>query len=86
MIEESQSQQWEVTQSVCGTPGAEDVTVYGVRVRCTDGITWEWPDVDVDQTAAARLAARLQVIQPARCHWVEMVLDFIEERADPFSV
>lgn len=82
-MEEIQSQRWEQIQGVCGTPGAEGVTVYGVRVRYADGEVWEWPDVDVDPAVTSRLVARLQAAQPARCHAADMVMDFIEEQAEP---
>ena len=77
----SEEQQWQLTRGVCGTPGAEGIPTYGVRVRCPDGRVWAWPDVDVDPAVADRLVARLQEIQPEPCHFAELVLDFIEEQA-----
>lgn len=74
-------QRWFVTEGVCRTPGAEGVPVYGVQVVLADGSLWQWEDVDVDPAVAAILASRLQRIQPSRCHFEELVLDFIEEMA-----
>ena len=72
---------WRVTQGVCRTHGAEGYPVYGVEVTLADGSVWAWEDVDVDRAAAERLACRLQHLQPAPCHFVDLVLDFIEEQA-----
>ena len=77
-----EQQEWEVTESVCETPGAEGVSVYGVAVRYGDGCRWAWPDVDVERAVASRLAARLQTVQPERCHFEELVLDYIQEMAE----
>lgn len=72
---------WELVPSVCATPGAEGVPVYGVRVRCRDGGEWVWPDVDVDPAVVHRLVARLQAAKPERCHYADLVADYIEEIA-----
>ena len=72
---------WEIVQSICTTPGAEGVPVYGVRVRCRDGGTWHWPDVDTDPVVTSRLVKRLQETQPERCHYAELVEDYIQEMA-----
>ena len=79
--ERLEEEQWSVVQGVCATPGAEGVLVYGVQVRCRDGSTWCWPDVDVERAVVDRLARRLQAAQPERCHYEELVLDFIQEVA-----
>ena len=73
--------EWELVQGVCATPGAEGVPVYGVRVRCRDGSAWVWSDVDVDPAVVRRLVARLQAAQPERCHYADLVADYIEETA-----
>lgn len=73
--------EWALVQSVCTTPGAEGIPVYGVQVRCRDGSDWTWPDVDIDRAVVSRLVARLQAAQPERCHYAEMVTDYIEEVA-----
>lgn len=73
---------WECVSGICQTPGAEGLPVFGVRVCRRDGSTWAWPDVDVERAAVERLAALLQAAQPERCHYEEMVLDFIEGLAD----
>ena len=67
---------WRVICRVCGTHGAEDIPTYGVR--CGD---WEWADVDTDFVAVQCLADRLNAVQPEPCHYADMVLDFIAERA-----
>ena len=72
---------WELIDGVCATPGAEEIPVYGVAVRCRDGSEWTWPDVDTDRAVVSRLVARLQAAQPERCHYTEMVVDYIEEVA-----
>ena len=74
-------QEWEIIENVCTTPGAEGVPVYGVLVRYDDGRLWMWPDVDVDRAVVSRLVTRLQSLQPERCHFEEMVLDYIHEVA-----
>lgn len=74
-------QEWVITEGLCGTPGAEGIPTYGVAVRHGDGTVWAWPDVDVDRAVVCRLAARLQAAQPARCHYEELVLDYLEEVA-----
>ena len=74
-------QQWRVTQGYCRTEGAEDCPTYGVAVTLPDSTEWGWADVDVDRRAAQALAARLQCLQPAPCHFEALVLDFIEEMA-----
>jgi len=76
-----EEEQWELIQSTCTTPGAEGLPVYGVRVRCRDGRVWTWSDVDVDAAVVRRLVARLQRAQPERCHYAELVTDYIEEVA-----
>ena len=68
-------------QGVCVTPGAEGLSVYGVRVRCQDGGTWCWSDVDIDPAVVRRLVERLQAAQPERCHYADMVADYIQEVA-----
>ena len=73
--------EWELVHSICATPGAEGAVVYGVAVRCRDGGVWSWPDVDLDPAVVSRLVTRLQRVQPERCHYEEMVLDYIEEVA-----
>lgn len=75
-------EQWECIPGVSETPGAEGVPVYGVRVHCRDGSVWAWPDVDVDRAVVRRLVTILQSAQPERCHYADMVLDFIESRAE----
>ncbi len=74
--------QWECVPGVCETPGAEGLAVFGVRVTHPDGSVWTWPDVDVDRAAVCRLAAMLQETQPERCHYQELVLDFIQRQAE----
>ena len=74
-------QQWRVIEGVCATDGAEGFPVYGVAVTLPDGIEWSWIDVDTDRRVAQRLADRLQSVQPERCHFEELALDFIEEMA-----
>ena len=68
--------QWMVIRSVCGTDGAESTSTYGVRYG-----DWEWADVDTDCAVVQRLADRLNACRPEPCHYTDMVLDFIEERA-----
>ena len=72
-------QTWSVIEGKCETDGAEGCPVYGVQVTLEDGSVWSWVDVDVDHGVAALLADRLQNSQPARCHFEDLVLDFIEE-------
>lgn len=72
---------WELMNGVCTTPGAEGTPVYGVRVRCRDGSVWSWSDVDTDPAVVRRLVERLQAAQPERCHYAELVTDYIEEVA-----
>lgn len=72
---------WELIESVCATPGAEGILVYGVAVKRPDGTGWVWPDVDLDRAVVSRLVERLQTAQPEHCHYAEMVTDFIEEVA-----
>ena len=74
-------QTWSVIEGICETDGADGYPVYGVQVTSEDGGVWTWGDVDVDRGVVALLADRLQNSQPARCHWEDMVLDFIEEMA-----
>ena len=74
-------QMWEIIAGVSETPGAKGFPVFGVRVTLPDGSRWEWPDVDVRREVAERLARRLQRVQPERCHFTELVLDFIQEVA-----
>lgn len=78
-----EEEQWECMPGVCETPGAEGVPVFGVRVHRRDGSVWSWPDVDPDRAVVCRLAALLQAAQPERCHYEELVLDFIQGAADP---
>lgn len=73
-------EKWTVIRSACVTQGAEGIPTYGVRCDAPDGV-WTWPDVDTDPAVAGVLAARLNEVQPESCHYAEMVLDFIEERA-----
>ncbi len=75
-----EKQRWEVVPGVCGTPGAEGIATYGVRV-IYDGGTWQWSDVDTDPKVVRRLIQRLNRAQPEPCHFAEIVLDFIEETA-----
>ena len=74
-------QQWTVTEGISRSEGAEGYPVYGVQVTLPDGSTWGWPDVDVDVAVVERLACRLQALQPERCHFRELVLDYIQEMA-----
>lgn len=74
-------QQWSVIEGECQTHGAEGVPTYGVQGILPCGAVWRWPDVDVDFAVAARLAQRLQEVQPEPCHFEDMVSDFIEEIA-----
>ena len=67
---------WTVTCGLCRTDGAEGTPVYGVRCR-----DWAWPDVDTDLAVVQRLADRLNRLQPEPCHYADMVLDYIQERA-----
>lgn len=76
---EEKSLSWERTQSICVTPGAEGVPVYGVRVRLTDGSAWEFPDVDTSPQTVDRLLERLRQAAPEPCHFAELVEDFIAE-------
>ena len=73
-------QNWIVISGVCSTPGAEGVPTYGVQMTC-NGLAWTWADVDVDPSMVQLLADRLNRLQPDPCHFTDMVLDFIEERA-----
>ena len=75
-------QQWMVIQGTCATEGAEGYPTYGVRMTDVNDVPWEWADVDTDPTVVAVLAHRLQQAQPQRCHFQEMVLDYIEEWLD----
>lgn len=75
-------EEWTLVKSTCATPGAEGIPVYGVAVRRRDGGRWSWADVDTDPAVVRRLVARLQAAQPERCHYEELVLDFIQETAD----
>ena len=72
---------WTVTSGISDSDGAEGYPVYGVQVTLPDGGVWAWPDVDVDRGIAERLARRLQELQPATCHFRDLVLDYIEEQA-----
>lgn len=72
-----EKQQWHVVVGRCATPGGEDRIVYGVAVTCADGTVWHWWDVADHRAAAEQLAERLQQAQPERCHWAEIVVDFI---------
>ena len=74
-------QRWSVIKGICVTSGAEGIPTYGVQVALPSGDTWRWEDVDVDPAMVAVLADRLQTIQPERCHFEDLVLDFIEEMA-----
>ena len=71
---------WIVVRGFCGTPGAEDQPTYGVQCAYNGGV-WTWSDVDTDPVAAQMLADRLNAARPEPCHFADMVLDFIEERA-----
>ena len=73
-------QNWIVIPGVCSTPGAEGTPTYGVQM-IGEGRPWTWLDVDLDPAVAQLLADRLNRLQPEPCHFTEMVLDFIEERA-----
>lgn len=72
---------WTVIASESETDGAKGYPVYGVQTVLADGTTWSWTDVDTDPTVVAQLANRLQATQPEVCHFRDIVLDFIEERA-----
>lgn len=74
-------QQWTVVAGVCATPGAEGYPTYGVAVTLPDGTHWVWADADVDLAVVTQLVDRLQAVQPERCHFEEIILDFIEETA-----
>ncbi len=74
------NQNWTVIRGFCGTEGAEHVPAYGLLCEYSDGV-WRWPDVDVDEAVVQLLADRLNVIQPAACHFTDIVLDYIEDRA-----
>ena len=74
------AQIWTVVAGTCGTHGAEGIPTYGVQVTYAD-CTWTWADVDLDPAVAQRLADRLNRVQPAPCHFADMVLDFIQECA-----
>lgn len=74
-------QQWRVIEGICETDGASGCPTYGVAVTLPDGGEWAWADVDVDPSAVQVLCRRLQAAQPERCHFQDMVLDFIEEMA-----
>lgn len=74
-------QLWSVIEGECETQGAEGCPVFGVQVTMPDGSRWLWADVDVDPAVAELLANRLQAIQPAECHFEDLVRDFIEEMA-----
>lgn len=74
-------QLWCVIEGVCETQGAEGYPVYGVQVTLPNGGVWTWADVDTDPAVVAVLVNRLQAIQPAACHFRDVVLDFIEEMA-----
>ena len=80
---EMNQQEWMLLPGVCETAGAEGVATYGVCVSHTDG-RWVWSDVDPDPAVVQRLVARLNEAQPEPCHFVDMVLDFIEEQAASF--
>lgn len=72
-----EEQDWQVIDGVCETQGGEGQQVYGVRVSqggCTVGT---WADVTDSYEAAARLARRMQRVQPAPCHWDDIVRDYI---------
>ena len=71
---------WSIIEGVCTTHGAEGVCTYGVRAVRGDTV-WQWPDVDVDRAVAEALTCRLNTLQPAPCHFADMVLDYIQERA-----
>jgi hypothetical protein len=71
---------WSIIEGVCTTHGAEGTATYGVRAVCVDRV-WQWPDVDVDPAVAEALVHRLNALQPDPCHFADMVLDYIEERA-----
>lgn len=72
---------WRVIEGACATHGAEGYPVYGVQVTLPSGEVWSWADVDTDPAVVAVLVKRLQEIQPAACHFEDVVLDFIEEMA-----
>lgn len=74
-------QEWSVIEGECQTNGAEGYPVYGVAVALPDGGAWSWADVDVDRSTVQWLADRLQAMQPERCLFEDLVLDFIEEIA-----
>ena len=74
-------QRWRVIEGDCTTQGAEGYPVFGVQATLPDGIVWSWADVDADPAVAEELACRLQVMQPEKCHFEDLVLDFIEEMA-----
>ena len=72
-----EEQRWRVVTGICATPGGEGRTVYGVAVTCGDGTSWHWWDVADNRAAAEQLAEHLQQAQPERCHWADLVTDFI---------
>lgn len=74
-------QQWRITEGICITQGVEGYPTYGVAVTLPDGGEWAWADVDIDRSIVRQLVCRLQAAQPRRCHFEELVLDFIEEMA-----
>lgn len=74
-------EQWEMTEGTCDTDGAEGIPTYGVTVHHTDGSVWSWPDVDTDPAVVQTLLMRLRQVRPERCHYADVVLDFIEEVA-----
>ena len=65
-------QVWRMIEGACATQGAQDVPTFGVAVTLPDGGTWQ---------VAYVLVCRLQALQPAPCHFEDMVRDFIEEMA-----
>lgn len=73
--------EWEIVRGICGTEGAEGIPTYGVAAQHPDGSAWQWPDVDTDPAVVEMLLVRLRLCQPERCHYRDMVLDFIEEVA-----
>ncbi|MBR2319799.1 MAG: hypothetical protein IKA50_03315 [Clostridia bacterium] len=74
-------QWWSVIEGKCESEGAIAFPTYGVQVTMEDGGVWSWADVDVDRRVVELLVGRLQAIQPERCHFEDLVLDFIEEMA-----
>lgn len=77
MIPEKEYGTWEMTTSVCTTPGADGETVYGVLYRDEEQI-FGFPDVDASPAAVEILLERLRRERPEPCHFEEIITDFID--------